>query len=206
MTPFFEALILGILYGLGPCTIFCAPILIPLIMAVSKSGKEGIIQVFSFGFGRISTYLFLGGLAGFSGYLLRDIIFQKVISIFIIFLGIFLLLRYFFSGKSLNAACPSFLAKGRQLSFLTGLVIGLNPCPPFLALLGLATLEKSFFTGAGMGLTFGLGSLVTPLIIFGFLAGKLAVLREFKTVVPIVSALFLIIFGLIKFFLINKSI
>lgn len=194
MVSFFGALTLGILYGLGPCTLFCAPILVPLIMATAKSGKEGIVQVFNFGFGRISAYIFLAGISGYAGYLLREIISQKLISIFVIFLGVFILIRS-------RESCPFFLTKvkNREISFLSGFVIGLGPCPPLLALLSLAALEKSFLTGLGMGLVFGLGSLITPLIIFGFLAGRLAILKEFKNVASITSAIFLIIFGLIKF-------
>ncbi len=199
MVSYLEALILGVLYGLGPCSIFCAPILIPLIITTVRTGKEGIIQVFNFGFGRILAYFFLGGLAGYTGYLFEDLISKKLISIFIVLLGIFILLVYFFTFKK-QSKCPTLLARGRELSFLTGLVIGLSPCPPLLALFSLAALEKSFLIGMGMGLFFGIGSLITPLIIFGFLAGKISSLEEFKAIVPIVSGLFLIIFGLIKIF------
>ncbi len=201
MSVFFEALILGILYGLGPCLIFCLPILTPLVMATARTGKEGIIQTFLFGFGRISTYIFLGGISGYTGYLLGELISQKVLGIFLIFFGIFILAGYFLKLNPWPkfSRCSFFLAnKGMELSYFTGLVIGLSPCPPLLALLAMAVLEKSPLIGTGMGLFFGLGSLVTPLIIFGFLAGKLSSLKEFKTIVPITSGLFLILFGSIK--------
>jgi sulfite exporter TauE/SafE len=167
-------------------------------MTTARAGKEGIIQVFSFGFGRILAYIFLGGVAGLTGYLLEELVSQRLIGIFVVFLGVFILLGHFFVLRK-PSSCPSFLAKakGRQLSLTTGLVIGLGPCPPLLALLGLAAVEKSFLMGAGMGLVFGLGSLVTPLIILGFLAAKLAALEEFKNIVPFISGLFLIVFGLI---------
>lgn len=199
MASYLEALILGVLYGLWPCSIFCAPILIPLIITTVRTGKEGIIQVFNFGFGRILAYLSLGGLAGGTGYLLNNLIPQKLIGVFVVLLGVFILIGYFLAQKK-HSSCSIFLTKGKELSFITGLVIGLGPCPPLLALLSLAVLEKSFLTGMTMGLFFGTGSLVTPLIIFGFLAGKLSSLKEFQTVVPFVSSLFLIIFGLIKIF------
>lgn len=202
MAQLFSALSLGILYGLGPCTIFCAPILIPLIMAIARTGKEGVIQVFSFGFGRILSYIFLGAISGYSGYLLTNLVSQKIIGIFIVLLGTFILFRYFFFSSKFETSqsCPRLLFRGRELSFISGVIIGLLPCPPLLALLGLAVLERSFLIGAGMGFFFGMGSLITPLIIFGFLAGKFANLKEFKNLIPIVSGLFLIIFGLVKIF------
>lgn len=202
MTSFFEALILGVLYGLGPCAIVCAPILVPLIMATAKTGKEGIIQVFSFNFGKISAYIFLGGFFGYTGYFLSDLVSEEMAGIFLIFLGIFILLQYFFNFHYSNSNSCSFLKKigGRKLSFITGLVIAFRLCPALLAVLSLAALERSPLIGAGMGLAFGIGCLVTPLIIFGFLAGKLATLNELKNIAPIVSCVFLIILGLIKTF------
>ena len=37
-----QALTLGFLYGIGPCTLSCAPLVVPLIMATAKNPKQGI--------------------------------------------------------------------------------------------------------------------------------------------------------------------
>lgn len=93
MNYLIEALTLGVLYGLGPCTIFCAPILIPLIISTSKSSREGIVQTFSFGFGRILSYTFLGLISGYVDYLFGNLISKELIGIFILGLGVFILIR-----------------------------------------------------------------------------------------------------------------
>jgi thiol:disulfide interchange protein DsbD len=183
-----EALTLGILYGLGPCTIVCAPILVPLIISTSKNGREGILQIFIFGFGRILSYISLGILSGYAGHLFGLSI--KFIGIFIIVLGISILLRY-----PKKCLFPPKIGGG-HLSFLSGVVIGLGPCPPLLALLSLAALTRSAFTGGLMGFVFGLGSFITPLIILGFLAGKWTEKsKDLKRTNTIVCSLFLILLG-----------
>jgi cytochrome c biogenesis protein CcdA len=48
-----------------------------------------------------------------------------------------------------------------------------------------------------MGLAFGIGTIISPIIILGFFSGWFAKQKEFKEIIPYVSGVFLIIMGLI---------
>lgn len=192
-----EAFILGILYGLGPCTLICAPILIPLIISTSKNGKSGVIQTLTFYSGKILSYISLGLISGYAGYLFKGFITPRVIGSVLIALGLFVFLQRY------SKKCQFLVkVKGKHLSFITGLVIGFRPCPALLALLSVAILTKSAFIGGLMGFIFGLGTLLSPLIILGFLAGKWAKLSEkFRGINIIICGLFLILLGIWKILL-----
>jgi thiol:disulfide interchange protein DsbD len=188
-----EALSLGILYGIGPCTISCAPLIVPLIMATAKDKKQGIWFSLVFGFGRIASYVALGFFAGLLGYALTGIVSKKIIGLFIIILGIALLFK-------INNKCifkSKFKIKSSIMSFLAGLIYGFGPCPPLIALLTLVIAKGSAITGALMALVFGIGTILSPIIILGFFSGWFAKQKEFKETIPYVSSIFLIIIGII---------
>ena len=55
---------------------------------------------------------------------------------------------------------------------LLGFLIGIMPCMPLLGLLTYITFTSdSLLHGMSLGLTFGVGTLISPLILFGTLAG-----------------------------------
>lgn len=188
-----EALMLGILYGLGQCTVVCAPILIPLVILTSKSGKGGVTQTLTFYSGKIMSYTSLGLVSGYVGYLFKGFITTKMIGAFLIVLGVFVLL------KKISRKCRFLIMKGGNLPFLTGLLMGFRPCPALLALLSIAVLAESILVSSLMGLVFGFGTLVSPLVILGFLAGKWAKLsRRFRGINITICGLFLILLGVWK--------
>lgn len=194
MSYLIEALTLGVLYGLGSCAIVCAPILVPLIISTSKNGKDGVKQTLAFYSGKILSYIFLGLMSGYVGYLFKDLITQKIIGGFLIALGLFVFCqRYTKKCQFLEKV------KGEHLSFLTGVLIGLRPCPALLALLSMAALAGSVFLGGLMGLVFGLGTILSPLIILGFLAGKWAKISgKLRRINIIICGLFLVLLGIWK--------
>ena len=188
-----EALSLGFLYGLGPCTLSCAPLVVPLIMSTAKNKKHGVVLSLIFSFGRVISYMILGFLAGLLGYNLAGGISPKYLGIFTIFLGLFLLFKIqnkciFKSKIKINSPI---------IALTSGIIYGFGPCPPLMALLGLAILSKSAITGALMAFVFGLGTIISPIIIIGFFSGWFAKQKELKEVIPYVSGIFLIILGII---------
>jgi hypothetical protein len=188
-----EAITLGFLYGVGPCTLFCAPILVPLVISTSSSGREGIMQIFTYGFGRILSYASLGIISGYLGYLFGGFVSMKLIGIFIAGLGVLLLLKRY------EKKCPKFLGriKGKHFFFISGVIFGFRPCPALLAILSLAVLTRSVFRGGLIGIAFGLGTILSPLIILGFLAGRWSERsEELREINFKLCALFLIFLGL----------
>lgn len=193
MENIFEALTLGVIYGFGPCTISCAPIVIPLIMSSSKNGKQGLFQAFIFGLGRIVSYCVLGFLTGYLGYLLKNFISPQLIGIFMIIVGILTFLRKY--PKACSFACK---IKGNYTSFVSGIIIGISPCVPLISALSLAIASKSAINGLLIGLIFGIGTLLSPMLILGFFAGWWSKRSEkFHDVNLIVCSLFLIILGIL---------
>jgi len=148
------------------------------------------MQTIAFGFGRVFSYTLLGIISGYIGRSFGFLISKTWIGVFIMMLGVSILLKYpkkcLFRFRS-------------ELPFLLGIVVGLAPCPPLLALLSLALLEKSIFIGALMGLSFGLGTILSPIIVLGFMAGKWAERSTgFMEINIKVCGLFLILLGLWK--------
>jgi sulfite exporter TauE/SafE len=186
-----KALVLGFTYGLGPCTISCAPLVVPLIMSVARNKTHGVILSLIFSAGRVAAYVILGLVSGLLGATLNFVIPNKIMGIIIILLGLTIILglpnKCLFNTKV--------KITGPWISFIMGAAMGFGPCPPLIALLGLVVLTKSALTGALMGLVFGIGTVVSPLIILAFFSGWFAKQREFQKVLPYVSGGFLIIFG-----------
>ena len=188
-----EALILGVLYGIGPCTLFCAPVMVPLVMSYSKDGREGIKHALVFSAGRMTSYASLGAVSGLLGIALTNILTKEMTAAVIIAFGVLILLKRYpkkcaFAGR----------VKGGQTSFSSGVLLGLSPCYPLISLLSLAALSGSPVTGLAMGIIFGLGTTITPLLILGFFAGKWASFsKEFMNVNLIVTGGFLILLGIL---------
>jgi sulfite exporter TauE/SafE len=188
-----NALVLGFTYGIGPCTISCAPLVVPLIMASSKNKREGIVNSIIFSFGRVISYILLGFFSGLIGSTFNLFLPQKWLGAFFIILGIAILFRI--QGKCILKS--KLRITGPSMAITTGFIYGLGPCPPLIALLGLAAASKSALTGALMGLVFGLGTIISPIIILGFFSGWFAKQKEFKKVIPYVSGGFLILLGIL---------
>jgi len=171
---------IGFSFGIvGPCFFLCTPILITYIAGSKRRWQEGLGDTLIFLLGRLLAYLLLGILAGLSGALLRRFTGSAIISIFkplggvvSIFLGIFVLAY----RRSDACACPTTHSKVYNLGglFVLGFIIGAVPCAPLLALLfEIALISKSALEGMSYALSFGLGTLLSGLIVVGTLGGIL---------------------------------
>lgn len=191
-----QAITLGFLYGVGPCTLSCAPLVVPLIMSTAKNSKQGIWLSLVFSFGRVLSYIVLGALTGFLGYVLIKIVSKKILGVFLILLGILL----FFKIQNKCILKSKIRITSSSIALGTGFVYGMAPCQPLIALLGLTAASSSAFTGLFMGLAFGIGTILSPIIILGFFSGWFAKQKEFKEIIPYVSGVFLMIMGIIYIF------
>lgn len=161
----------GMVIGSGPCLLLCAPVVLPLVAGTQRSFWEGFFAVIEFSFGRILVYTLLGGLFGYFGYWLTGFLIDPraaaavwvAVGGFIIFLGGLLV----FGREWGNQFCHKY--SGESL-FLMGILVGLSPCLPLLAILTqIALFSRQIWIGALYGLSFGLGTLFSPLIIIGAL-------------------------------------
>lgn len=201
----------------GPCLFICVPIILPCVsgLAYGEKGisgwKTGLKFAVIFSFARLAAYGFLGWAAVvvyrlvFAFIVPRGVYLQFSLGLLIIIIGIL----YFFN----NSAWLRRLQVGpcgcrRLISFeksawhiaLFGLLIGLSPCPPLLAMLTyISATAGDPWSGLGSGLVFGLGTLITPLIplaVFsGFIADKAKKNSRAAGFLRFASAAILIYFG-----------
>ena len=175
---FFQIFGIGFSFGIaGPCFVICAPVLITYIAGRKKTWRQALGDTFVFLSGRLTAYLILGYLAGLSGKAIRDFTASGIISLLqplgggiIIILGIFVL-----TGKNRDSRLCRFInTKASNFSslFLLGFVIGILPCAPLLALLlEISLISKTALEGMIYSLFFGLGTLISGLIVIGGLTG-----------------------------------
>jgi sulfite exporter TauE/SafE len=204
-----QVFILGFGMGFaGPCLFFCLPIIVTFVSGIQKGYRKSLIDILIFFCGRLLAYIVLGFLAGISGMLLRKFIDSSLVfyldplaGIISIGLGIFILLN-----KSDKTKCQRDPLKASAFGglFLFGLIIGISPCAPLLALLfEIVIISKNALQGALYGLCFGLGTFISGVIMAAGFAGLLIWIPEkflksshTRLAFRMVCALILILIGL----------
>ncbi len=203
----------GITLGNGPCLFICLPIVLPYIIASSKpQGKlttlfglkltllfsvSRLISYSLLGFLSVSFYRFIQNIVG-----LKDNYLQFILGVLIILIGFFYLI-----GEKLtllNPVCNFFqktiINHSNINIFLFSFLIGFSPCAPLIAILTyIAAMAKNSLSGLIAGFSFGLGTLITPLIpagVFtGFIVDKIKTNSSLVFILRIFSAILLIYFG-----------
>ncbi|HVN67712.1 MAG TPA: sulfite exporter TauE/SafE family protein [Candidatus Sulfotelmatobacter sp.] len=166
----------GVIIGSGPCLLLCAPVIIPYVAGRQQGWLDGLRATLLFGLGRLFSYTLLGGVAGYIGSYLFQIMAGRVwgnviwslASALIVLLGVMIAL-----GRGVNNPFCKW-AERRSGIFWLGVMLGLSPCLPFIAVLtGIMFAAEKFQQGFLLGAAFGLGTLISPLLLFGPLAAAL---------------------------------
>ncbi|KYH39140.1 MAG: Cytochrome c biogenesis protein, transmembrane region [Candidatus Bathyarchaeota archaeon B23] len=181
MEGLLELFLMGLTLGVGPCSLFCLPLLLPYIAGAREDWLGGLRAALTFSLSRLTAYMLLGLLAGLSGRFIALIsgglapLLWLLGSLLVILLGILILL-----GGELRPPMliplSKLLIEGDLMSMgLLGFIVGITPCAPLLGVLTYITLSASGpLMGALSALCFGLGSaLITPIIALGVAAGLL---------------------------------
>jgi uncharacterized protein len=173
------AMLLGLMFGMGSCTIACLPFLGPIFIASEGGVRRSWRIMLPFSLGRLASYAGLAALAGFSGQILGSGVagqeLRWLLGLAAVLLGIALLLR-----RPTGSACAH---KGgvrvgdiRDESaqalmpgglFLLGAGMALSPCAPLGSVIFSAATGASAWHGLWLGLGFGLGAIVIPTIFYG---------------------------------------
>jgi len=161
-------------------------------MSTASNRKEGIILSIIFSLGRVISYIGLGMIAGLIGNSVDVYLPQKYLGIFFVILGI----AVYFNVHGKCIMKSKWKITSNFMALVSGIVFGAAPCPPLVGLLGLAVLSRSVWLGGLMGLVFGVGTIISPLIILGLFSGWFAKQTELKKVIPYVSGAFLTLLGL----------
>jgi cytochrome c-type biogenesis protein len=178
---------LGLVYGATVCSMTCLSYLGPYLLGTGNGFRDGVISSLSFGLGKICCYVFLGGLAGYLGRELPSSPAQTL-TMGIILIGVAISMP-FVAKRSCRNKCHQ---GSKRASLLTlGAATSLVPCPPVLAILTLAASQGSMMTGMGFGLFYGLGIIISPLLLIG---GSLSLVskklrQEVKSFMPYIQGL-----------------
>lgn len=175
------AMLLGLVFGMGSCTIACLPYLGPVFIAAEGGVGRSWRIILPFSLGRLGSYAALAAIAGLSGQFLghgaagREL--RWLMGAAAILVGVTMLLRCPGGGGCTRRHKDTPLRRGvRFLSagtvmpgglFLLGAGMALSPCAPLGSVLFSAAVCASAWHGLWLGLGFGLGAIVIPTIFYG---------------------------------------
>lgn len=169
----------GLLSGAGPCLATCGPLLISYAAGTRKDIKKSIAAYLLFSLGRVAVYLVFGVVVFFFGRLASMPAlgsFSRYVfvagGVFIISLGLLITLGRNLEHKFCRRIQGFLLDKDAKTMVMLGLIIGLIPCAPLLSILSyIGLVSKSWLSALLYSLSFGLGTVISPLFILAGCAG-----------------------------------
>ncbi len=206
---------LGFAYGMGPCLISCAPFLGPVFLASDGGIRKSWQIILPLSLGRLTAYSVFGLIVGMAGHYVKGAIttgtIRSVIGCAVLMMGLALLRRK--TGKGCASVqtqtapmqrmaprqSPQVLMPGGL--FLMGIGMALSPCAPLGVVLFSAAMSGSGTGGLLLGMSFGLGAIVIPALVYGigmaYLGTRLREqLRSWRPAIERISALLLVAAGI----------
>ncbi len=199
----------GVAMGLsGPCLLTCAPPLVLFFSGLQQGWRWSLLGLVVFLLGRVLVYTLLGGLAGLSATLLQQHV-QGPLPLQLRVIGglVIIAMGALVWRDREGAACgrhPQKGATGLASLFFLGLVVGLSPCPPLVAmLLEILLVVQSSVAGFAYGFAFGAGTFLSGLLAIGAMIGLVRWLprrlfacgSRYRTAFVAVCALLLVALG-----------
>lgn len=178
----FSFFLLGLAFGIGPCLASCGPLLISYIAGTNKTIKESILVYTLFSLSRVLVYsilsiaIFLFGQA-LTNYFLGNLSRYLFIfgGLFIIIVGILIMLGKSPENKLCQRMHSFFLKKDRKTVVLLGVIIGILPCAPLISIFSyIGLMAKTWVSALFVGLFFGIGSALSPLLILAAASGAIS--------------------------------
>lgn len=161
LTPVF---LLGLSLGLTACAATCLPFIGTYVLGKAEGRRSGMIDAGLFLSGRLLAYTALGALAGgFGAWFVKHLAEgygNLVIGTAALISAALLLER----STTSHAACGTLQRKALS-PLLMGVALTLIPCAPLATLLTSAAAGNSYANGALMGAVFGMGTLLTPMLV-----------------------------------------
>lgn len=204
MSIFISVFILGLVHGLTPCE-HTWPILFAFTIGVRKTMK-GILAAVILALSATIPWIIIGGLCGYFGLIIwkesYEIYVHLVLGMLMIIFGLYILRFFKMPHLHLGGCCEK---KPKKLSLkqlpIYGLILGFGPCVPTLMMYTYAANLHNTILGGVSGLLFGLGTMVSLVIIGGILGKSLQFTekktrKDFSKLCTQISAGILIIFGI----------
>ena len=211
--PLSYVFILGVVFGIGPCTLTCLPYLGPVFLSQQGGVKDSWKIVLPFSLGRLISYSSLGLAAGYLGQTLSTSLKTPVIAWVLgaatVCVGLYVLWMSIQKHKP-TTSCASHAVqnKSSKLSkvmpaglFFMGMGMALTPCSPLSTVLLVSAASASALTGVSLGFSFGMGAVMVPALIFGlgmaYFGQRIReILVKWRKTLEHASGLVLIIMGL----------
>ncbi len=181
--------LLGVSMGMTACAVTCLPFMGTWALGRASGRAEAFAHTAVFLAGRVLAYTLLAALAAAMGAgLARSLggaLGNAAIGATSIAAGLWLLARPTggCSPRSAATAAPLRRQANRRGDglppLLLGMALSLTPCTPLASLLAMAANAGDLPRGAAYGLAFGLGAVVTPMLLLVPLAGRLG--RELRS-------------------------
>lgn len=185
--------LLGLLYGTTVCSLTCLPYIGPYLLSTGRGFADGMKSSLLFLSGKLICYMFIGGLSAYLGSVLmldKGMAPKWIMGIAIIAFG--LSIPFVSRGK----CCNKRQVMGKNISlFVVGISTSLIPCPQIATIFMLAAKNGTLVSGISYGLIYGLGIILSPLVIAG---GGLSVISktikaEIKGLVPYLQGISVVI-------------
>lgn len=158
-----SVLLVGLSVGLTTCALSCLPFLGAWSFGGAGGSSEAARHTGLFIAGRVAAYTLLGGVAGAFGGTLDRLLSSGASHLALgtvsVAAGLALVRR------GLGPASCATPRSARLPPLLLGLTMALTPCAPLASLLGACAVAGSGTGGASLGLAFGLGAAVTPVLL-----------------------------------------
>ncbi len=162
---------IGLSFGAGACMFTCIPTLGVMLLSQQLTPKETALQTWRFNAGRLSAYALLATGSGLIGASLVGLLEAGQANVIFAVMMLFSALILWRKGK--QGLCSNGHSGGQQKYLRAGLFgmgfsMGLRPCVPLAAVMTAAATTGSAVTGMLLGLSFGLGAIIVPQLLFGF--------------------------------------
>lgn len=167
--------IIGLVFGIGPCTITCLPYLGPVFLSKEGGIKDSWKIILPFSMGRMSSYSALGALSGYAGASIEKMIHTPLIAWLLGGATVSVGLLIFWRSYRNKSACGSHLNKHKLQDnpflpgglFFMGVGMAATPCAPLATIMLTAAATASAFSGFLLGFCFGIGAVLVPALVFG---------------------------------------
>lgn len=203
----FSFFIAGLSFGAGPCLVSCGPLILTYIIGTNKQVKKSIWSYVLFSFSRVFVYVILSLALFLFG--------QAVLTSRIVYLsgyllisgGVFVIITGFtiiFGKKFHSVLCRKLegIVAGKESKniVLFGVLIGVSPCVALVSVFTtIGLISKSWADSFVYALSFGLGTVVSPLfllVIFAAIISKITLSNLIVTrIINIISGSVMVFLG-----------
>lgn len=169
----------GVFFGSGPCMASCGPLIISYIAGTGKNVFKGLAAYALFSLSRVCVYLVLSILVFFLGRITLEKVlggFSRYIIIaggcFIVIVGLLMVLGRRLELRVCHFLQRNLLERDKKSIIILGVIVGLFPCLPLLAVLSyIGLVSASWHISLFYGLCFGIGTIISPLILLVVIVG-----------------------------------